>query len=142
MSLTPSDRRYHRIYEALPQSYQAAIDEAWSAAADTLRGLNLSVAGDDRAEALAGAITRLVIESNPEDAAIKAAIAEVDGLSTTIFPYPVRVKQTVAPEWVQYRGQTGVATATNSDASRLRITLDVSDFTVWIDRGAVDRYTP
>lgn len=83
MSLTRADSRLHAIYEALPSPYRDAIDASWRAVSDVLREGTpemdaLNVAGDDRAEAFAGAITRLVIESNPDDAAIKAAIEAVD----------------------------------------------------------------
>ncbi len=82
--ITPSDRRYHRIYEALPHDLNDAIDAACTAARaailDTgdLREHGIVTPGDDRAEVLVAAITRYLIESNPEDAAIKAAIEEVD----------------------------------------------------------------
>ncbi len=82
MSLSHADRRHHRIYEALPHSYRLAIDDAYVSTSRVFitcwDKLNLQVKGDDRAEAYIAAITRFIVESNPEDAAIKAAIEEVD----------------------------------------------------------------
>lgn len=81
MSLTPSDCRYHAIYEALPVIPRHGIDEAYRVATNVLTiGTDhlYKAPGDDRAECLIAAITRYLVESNPEDAAIKAAVAEVD----------------------------------------------------------------
>ncbi len=84
MSLSSSDRRYHRIYEALPNAYSVIIDDLFRTVFVELRtrtpvsSVYLFAETDDRAEACVAALTRYLIESNPEDAAIKAAIAEVD----------------------------------------------------------------
>ncbi len=79
--ITPSEHRYHAIYAALPPAYRNAVDDAFTAAKDAIVMSDvdhLTWARDDRAEVLVAAITRYLIESNPEDAAIKAAIEEVD----------------------------------------------------------------
>ncbi len=80
MSLTQQARRNHSIYEALPKPYRDAIDNAFDDVQHAIihAGLGLNGLGDDRAEVCVSAITQYVIESNPEDAAIKATIAEVD----------------------------------------------------------------
>ncbi len=81
MSLTRSDSRLHAIYEALPPAHRCAIDDAFTAAKDAIVMSDvdhLTWARDDRAEVLVAAITRYLVESNPNDAAIKAAIEEVD----------------------------------------------------------------
>ncbi len=78
MSLTQSARRNHAIYEALPPAYRDAIDAAYTGVAHALGCVSLLASGDDRAEECVSAITAYVIASNPKDAAIKAAIEEVD----------------------------------------------------------------
>jgi hypothetical protein len=84
MSLTPSDRYWHRVYEALPHDINDAIDAGWQHAVRAIRetgDLKLLTAGDDRAETLVAAITRFVVESNPTDARIRAALSQVEGES-------------------------------------------------------------
>lgn len=76
MSLTKSDHYWHRIYEAAPRELHHVIDEAYTGVTDSIlaNSSSLRLKGDDRAEALAAAITRFIVESNPEHPAVIAAL--------------------------------------------------------------------
>ncbi len=81
--LTPSDRHWHRVYEALRPDLKEAMDAAYDAATSAilttadLRHAGIMMPGDDRAEVLIGAFTRYLCESNPDHAGIKEALASV-----------------------------------------------------------------
>ncbi len=72
-ALTRSDRDWHAVYEALPEAYRDAIDNAYKAMRDVLVELPCQLYGDDRAEACVAAITRFVVASNPDNADVQLA---------------------------------------------------------------------
>ena len=80
MSLSPSDRRYHAIYEALPEPTRDRINDSFAAVRDALfpPGSPFYWARDDRAEVLVAHITQYLVESNPDHPVIQAAIKAVD----------------------------------------------------------------
>ena len=79
MSISPKDRYWHRVYEALPSRCVWAIDEAFQAMRAALKeDETLTTAGDDRAESLVAAITCYLCESNPDNQDFQRAIEEVN----------------------------------------------------------------
>ena len=81
MSLTPSDRHWHRIYRAASPELSVVIEDAFctldteiSFCSPLIDGEELIGCNDDRAEALIAAIMRFVCESNPEHPAVEAAL--------------------------------------------------------------------
>lgn len=78
MSLSPSDRHWHSVYEALPFTLSDAVDNAFNRAREALMCHHtISTAQDDRAECVVSALTRYLCESNPDHASIKEALASV-----------------------------------------------------------------
>lgn len=59
-----TDRRI--LYPRLPKREREAVDMAFNQAMNVIRQAGFKTSGDDRAETLIGAISRYLIESNPE----------------------------------------------------------------------------
>lgn len=61
--LTEQDRKFHTLYESMPADQQAAVNDAFRAAADSLRAAGIRAPMDDRAESVVAALARYVAES-------------------------------------------------------------------------------
>ena len=57
---------YHAIYEHLPEKMESAVDGAYNAVVKAFHDHGFETRYDDGAEELVAAITRYLVQSNPE----------------------------------------------------------------------------